>query len=608
MTALTIFTLGTPYGGWLPTAAALKGCTASAIDPGRAAFSAWHDEVVGAEPAPPRFDCAVSETQRAALAALAPAGAAWGGLDVRACWTVDALAMAYPAAHFLIFIETPAAALAAWLESGGAGDPTVALQRWRAGARRLLHHAHRHPARCLLVDAAEAATRVDALAALCGERFGWPVQGVAPAPSAPDPLRAALGAALAGTDRAAQSLHAELHAACQPLGGEADGLLDASAGFEPALAVRRWHDIQRAAARSSDENTTLQREREAMRGENELLLVQLHQVQEELEHYYLQYQKLETGSRAAPLPALAPSGLRVEITTERDTAPHRELGFVLQRPTADAGPARVELRLVEHRGHPGLVVFQVDGPRQLLSVWQEDGREGDRAYQLLIPADAASAPHWRRMPGADWLTVQQLLDGIDAALEVADPARATRWRGVTAHMRAQLAEMPARLRYDSLTARAAGEGAPALEVCFGRVLFGARRFGGLTLLWRPGTAQPLDLLAPPPTEPPPLAAWPLDEAGQRAPHWPLPLGRALDGAEARRRWAALSPVDRDLLLGLLDALPAAAERLAESDLPAGFDRAALTRAAGRLLQDAQQALRPTRRQRLVRLLRGRAGA
>lgn len=626
MTATVLFTLGTPHGGWLPTASALAACAVPGLDLRCPAFSAWLDEVLGPGPQPPRFEFASSDAQRAALAALAPADRPWGGLDARACWAVDALTEAWPQAGFLVFVEAPAAALAAWLAAGGAGDPADALQCWRAGARRLLHHAHRYPARCLLVDAAEARTRVAALATLCAERFGLALSGVAPAPAAVEPLGAALGAALAAGDREAQTLYAELHAACQPLDETAAELPPADAGIDAAAAVQRWHEIQRTAARLRDDKAMLEQERDATaaaarslqselddakrradaaQGENDLLLLQLHQVQEELEHYYLECKKLESGRVAAPQ-ALAYAA-RLEVTTERDTPPHRELGFVLHGAGGD-GPGRVELRLVEHHGHPGLVVFAAEGPRQLLSVWQESGREDGRAYQLLVPGDAASAPHWQRMPSADWLAVHDLLDRIDALLRQTDPARASRWQDVAARLRVQLAELPARLRYDRLEVRAAAEGEGALAVAFGRVVFGARRFDRLQLLWRPGQPQPVELPAPPAGELLPLSAWPVGDSGRPAPHWPLPLGGGIDAADGRRRWAALPPFDRELLLGLLDALPAAAEHVAEAEIPPGFDRAALAGAAARLLQDAHKALRPTLRQRLARLLGRRPAA
>lgn len=609
MTALTLFTLGTPHGSWPAFATQVLGTAAGGrlVDP---AVSRWHEQVVGAA----ALDNATAEglaalarleiapAQLDALQALqAGGGQAWGGIDALACWTAERLAERFPEARFLVWVESPAQMLAQWLASGGQGDPQRLLKAWEAAAQRIARLVHKHLTRCLVVLADEAQRHPAALQQRLSRWMGVDL-GAGPArtaTTAPDPLGTLLAAGLAAGDAASVRAFSGLYASCIPL---ADGT-DAGAALhavDTAACVEAYRRLVREASTSEALDARLK----TLTQEYDLLLVQLHQVQEELERYYLAWQELDAGAAAAA-DGVAPLRIeRVELGSERDTPPHRELGFVLHGVQAgDRLLQRVEARLVEHHGRPGLAFFESEGVPTPLMAWRAEGSEGERAYMLLVPTDEAARRVLQGLGTGDWQFVEGVAAAIARALEAADAAPAARWRVVATRLRRQLAELPERLRFDGLEVVAAKAG--VLDADFEQVSFGSRRVARLRLRWRPqatdGTA--LELLAPEaPGEAPALAAWPVDEGGAWCARWPVPSGSAGQG------WRALGRTDRELLLGLLDALPAVAHRAKALGLVDAGAADSLAEAASRPLRLAHRALHGTRLRRVVRALRGRLGA
>jgi hypothetical protein len=178
--------------------------------------------------------------------------------------------------------------------------------------------------------------------------------------------------------------------------------------------------------------------------------------------------------------------------------------------------------------------------------------------------------------------------------------------------------LPARLRYSELTLSSLGDpaGSGQLEVRFGDVVFGPFECESLRLKWQPGASHgsdprraPLLLIGSGNNGLQPLAGWPLDADGRPAEHLVLPVGPGMADTEKRRRWAEWSVGDRDLVLALLDALPACAQHADPASLPSGPTRPALEAAARALFVDACRSKRQTRVRHAVRSvlrrLRGR---
>ncbi|MCP5272961.1 MAG: hypothetical protein H6932_17320 [Burkholderiaceae bacterium] len=338
--------------------------------------------------------------------------------------------------------------------------------------------------------------------------------------------------------------------------------------------------------------------------EKELLLVHLHQAQEELEQVFLERRSRagrDGGNGSMPFGAC-------EVQHARDTPPLLELELLLRdvqcgdQPTLD----QLRLRLVDHNGNPGIVFFSDPRlPRQFLGSWVETGREGGFPYMLIVPSDSAGQALLRRLPTSDWNALLTLTNGLAGHLSATSDTGYTAWPAVARHLACQLAEQPPRLRYDELDVEVGERG---YRIRFGRLAFGERRFQQLLLHWRPDDALPLALLAPEEEAvPAALDRWPRTGEGVRAGSFALPVGR-LGPWTRLKHWARLTPMDCAILLSVLDALPAVIQVAQAGETISGGVADRLRADARRLLRQASAASgrREPLWRRLVARLRARS--
>ena len=165
-------------------------------------------------------------------------------------------------------------------------DPESFLQDWYASNRVLLGFRRRYRDRALLFDAEAACRQPQAFREAC-ERIGLVLQ---PATQAP-PLESAsvlerlIARELLSEDELTARVQAELEASAQPLEPSRIELVE----LAPTALIDRYRQLQSLSAVNDVHKEVLQ--------ENELLLLQLHQVQEELEAVFLHKQALEETQR-----------------------------------------------------------------------------------------------------------------------------------------------------------------------------------------------------------------------------------------------------------------------------------------------------------------------
>ena len=350
----------------------------------------------------------------------------------------------------------------------------------------------------------------------------------------------------------------------------------------------------------------------AAQQENELLLLHLHQVQEELEKHYLELQQsreqpvaaaaLQNLEPAAGLPQGLVAGL-VSIGVPRVTPPHLELQFKIEHLTLDGVEEIPELRmrLVEHHGNAGIAFFS-DADAHPFQRWQESGQEEGNPYMLLVPADFHAWPLLRALSLRDWRFLNLLVTLLESRLLADAPELAPRWTGVASRLRRELAELPPAARYRTVEATAA-QG--ALDLHFSSLQWGVRELDGVHLHLPVGGDGAFELsLEDGAASDAPLTNWPRDDAGVPQPRLALRPGRGADPAAAA--WAALTTTDCEFVLSLLSCLPQVA-----ASLPEGSESATLVAHAAAQLQPIVSRAtpegarpRPAAR-RLIRRLLGR---
>lgn len=261
----------------------------------------------------------------------------WGWADAATVRLLDFWAGFEASVRFVLVYCSPAALAARAVDQGlPPGRLDDLLQDWADVNAEMLRFYNSHPTRCLLVDAEAVAAAPGRFADLASQRFNLPAPtrpaaGTAPPAGAPDAAIRYFAGVLQGRRPGLESLANELASSAdlpgEP-GSDADAeaalrqyaalLADRRAGAEAlaaladkeagcrerlAAAVAEASSAARQADRLSEAEATCAALQDAAQ-ENGQLVIRLHQVQEELEHYYKQFEAA-AGQRDQAAQALA---------------------------------------------------------------------------------------------------------------------------------------------------------------------------------------------------------------------------------------------------------------------------------------------------------------
>jgi hypothetical protein len=223
----------------------------------------------------------------------------WGWADPQAIFMLDYWKKVEPSVKFLLVYESPVVIFTAFFKNKQVTKKALEqeVKHWNAFYEELLHFYHRNQENCLLVHIEQVR---DDLAAFIHAVSVLVENSLIDA----DVSVKEVGESNVEGDRADLLLMTELlkefsgvHAAYEGLQAVANlPLLDKEVAHA-ANAVLAWNDKQ-TRKEVEVEKIVLQQDTEQFKEleeENELLLLQLHQVQEELEHYFLENQKLIAG-------------------------------------------------------------------------------------------------------------------------------------------------------------------------------------------------------------------------------------------------------------------------------------------------------------------------
>ena len=293
-------------------------------------MQAWHDRICSAHP-PSESELQIDTpgifwNQMAGDIFLANYNSAlWGWSSPDSVRLLEYWLAFDPTILFLMVYTDPVTALAEAISSEAPQDDSMDfLSGWQASTKEMLRIYNRHPERCMLLDYRQCCAAPAALTQLCSQRWGLTLYGSVTAPLSgmkiPDPLPCYLAhASLQGhpeiqeLQREIESSYTRLHSgetvpadhAAPPLAVVVDEYCSLLATH--AREVQQLKTIQefQSLLEASREELAglrqrlnlLQEQEKNVLEENELLILQLHQVQEELEHYFLQHQQLQHQNR-----------------------------------------------------------------------------------------------------------------------------------------------------------------------------------------------------------------------------------------------------------------------------------------------------------------------
>jgi len=183
----------------------------------------------------------------------------------------------------------------------------------------------------------------------------------------------------------------------------------------------------------------------------ENLLQEIQNAHRESEDFFEQWKSLE----AATLPEHFVAG-RIVRGGEKHQPPHNHIDYTFDGGTLfERHWPQLRVRLVEHGGNAGIVIFATAGtPTHPLYHWEPDGKENGADYMLFVPRDKRSTAKLVGLPASDLILVRSLAAKMLGHLCVHGGDSGERWSGVARRLLQEIDEIPERLHYDSVTGHA----------------------------------------------------------------------------------------------------------------------------------------------------------
>lgn len=242
----------------------------------------------------------------------------WGWASPNSTWLLDFWLGFDPRINFILVCTSPEHVIAhAMTAVDDMGSLDALMNTWQVQHQQMLRFYHRNPGRCLLVDATDCAHNLAALLERCVDRWKLPLSipaDFAVVPADQGALTLHLATQIASQYPEAFSLKQELAATISSLSDnphtEAVDALNAAdllaeyrrlrnrlqeetqlqEAHQELISLRELHE--RTVATNARIEKELAVKISEQGKENELLLLQLHQVQEELETQFLSHEKL----------------------------------------------------------------------------------------------------------------------------------------------------------------------------------------------------------------------------------------------------------------------------------------------------------------------------
>ncbi|HEB69124.1 MAG TPA: hypothetical protein ENI88_05825 [Desulfobulbus sp.] len=230
----------------------------------------------------------------------------WGWTNPFSTWLLEFWKSLDLNIYFILVYSSPEEDISRFMQNVVNPSSEVAADLWRSYNTQLLRFYNRNRKRCLLVSRNAGLSDPSSLLKLCSERFDVSLQLDAVALDTQteklDPIGFVLSQRLLQGRQDVHTLYNEIQAtATLPDGEDYQKQVDEAWPAYRQLSLTITEQQERYATESADQARQLEQqhqELEQCREENKLLLLQLHQVQEELEAIFLESQKKQTDCAA----------------------------------------------------------------------------------------------------------------------------------------------------------------------------------------------------------------------------------------------------------------------------------------------------------------------
>lgn len=278
-----------------------------------------------------------------------------------------------------------------------------------------------------------------------------------------------------------------------------------------------------------------------------------------------------------------------------EESPYSHLNFTLDEVhSGDRIFKNIRMRLLEHHGRAGILLFQPQGDKpSLLHHSQQSGEEEGVPYMILIPQNKSGADFFVAATTSDLLLLRGIITLLRSQLRN-DPAKTPQysaWSRLAGRLLEQIDDLPERLHYDSVSCTLRpGEKSADCTFAVSNAWIRGHGVAELSASWSLRNSSTMTLSYS--GDESPLTIWPTDSQG--APDRVMVID--LSSANSRKEMVALSATmtkrDRSFLYHLVAELPNFLVHLQNQHPDAGIDLTKLTKQAHTFVKLMNKTLRP----------------
>jgi len=313
-------------------------------------------------------------------------------------------------------------------------------------------------------------------------------------------------------------------------------------------------DHSALASQAEADTTRFREELQARQVESlqkyEMLLGEVQKAFQESEEYFEQWKKTES-----LLPPFSLECEKIALGEQRNIGPHRSWDITFHQVSLLGRRwAQLDLRLVEHHGNAGILIFEGPGPSPALHRWNPNGEEGGRRFLLVVPQDHTSQTLLASVPASDLVFLRDATSKIiqEAAIQDLPHAHSLLWLQVARRLLQHFNEVPSRIYYDAVKTSVLSKpnGQPALRFELVNAYYAGKVLPSLPLVWK--TSESKIHMESSTGNAGPLLAWPSSESGEPAAEVVFDLE---DAPLARKTWSNWLKQDQRLVSFLIKEFP-----------------------------------------------------
>ena len=141
----------------------------------------------------------------------------------------------------------------------------------------------------------------------------------------------------------------------------------------------------------------------------------------------------------------------VIIGTRHEDGEHQHINFTLKGIThLGRKIQKLDVRLVEHKGNPGIVIFDSDHQERAFYDWRMSGEENSRKFMLIIPSEQKGQEWLVQATSNDLLLITNIIKYLGKEFLKVPTSGKRFWDHACNSLLNNISSIPKRLHYDSI--------------------------------------------------------------------------------------------------------------------------------------------------------------